>query len=449
MHKRKILIIGEIYVDQHLDIKENGFSTSRLGGIFHAARSCDALNMEYALAYYAPSYLIKDVEKFGIDELGARNVYCLGNVDKVPNVMLIGQSDESGNQLYENILCKQAEYICKLPLHQLLNDFAPTDIIIFPGRYGNSRILNELSGYEGKIHIDMNYDCEDILDLDIINIQTVFLSTSSTSFESFFKEFSYDSIIQWFSKKNVCQLLIKENRGGSWLYDFNEKLSYEAPAHIGDTIHSVGVGDVYDIAFLSEMAGSNIEHNMAFAAWISSLYAQTLLQEEFKENTELIAQNIQDFVEMEGIRVPWNERVNYPIYMAAPDFDYVDTEKLDILEHSLLYHNFKPRRPIQENGQVNKDMDIDEERAIFAKDMRLLSECKIMIATLLYNDQGTLVEIGNYQANGKPIILYDPYLKLDNMFLKNSCTYYCKKNSQVIDAVFTEVSRMVRNGKEL
>lgn len=63
MHKRKILIIGEVYVDQHLDIIENGYSTSRLGGIFHAARSCDALNMEYALAYYAPNYLVKDIEK--------------------------------------------------------------------------------------------------------------------------------------------------------------------------------------------------------------------------------------------------------------------------------------------------------------------------------------------------------------------------------------------------
>ena len=403
--------------------------------------------MEYALAYYAPNYLVKDIEKFGIDVLRASNVYCLGNVDKAPNVMLIGQSDESGNQLYENILCRQAEYISILPLMQVLDDFTPTDIIIFPGRYGNARILSELSDYEGKIYIDMNYDCDDILDLNSIKIQTVFLSTSSTSYEKFFKETSYDNLITYFRKKNVSQLLIKENRGGSWLYDFSGKTSYEAPAHIGTTIHSVGVGDVYDIAFMSEILGSNIADNMAFAAWVSSLYAKTIQQEIFKENTELIVQNIQEFTDMEGIRVLWNERVNYPIYMAAPDFDYVDTKKLDVLEESLLYHNFKPRRPIQENGQVNKDMDINEERAIFAEDMRLLSECKIMIATLLYNDQGTLVEIGNYQANGKPIILYDPYLKLDNMFLKNSCTYYCKTKSQVIDAVFIEVSRMVKNGE--
>ena len=447
MHNRKILIIGEVYVDQHLDIIENGYSTSRLGGIFHAARSCDALNIEYALAYYAPDYLVKDVEKFGVDVLRANSVFRLGKVDKAPNVMLIGQSDESGNQLYENILGRQAEYVSMLPLMQVLDNFKPTDIIIFPGRYGNARILSDLSDYEGKIHIDMNYDCDDILDLDTIKIQTVFLSTSSTSFEEFFKENSYDNLITYFGKKSVAQLLIKENRGGSWLYDFREKTSYEAPAHIGETIHSVGAGDVYDIAFMSERVGTNISDNMAFAAWMSSLYAQTIQQEKFKENVELIIQNIYDFVEMEGIRVPWNVRVNYPIYMAAPDFDYVDTEKLDILEASLLYHNFKPRRPIQENGQVNKDMDMSEERAIFAKDMDLLSECKIMIATLLYNDQGTLVEIGNYQASGKPIILYDPYLKLDNMFLKNSCTYYCKTKSQVIDAVFTAISRMVKNGE--
>jgi len=31
-----------------------------------------------------------------------------------------------------------------------------------------------------KIYIDMNYDCDDILDLNSIKIQTVFLSTSST-----------------------------------------------------------------------------------------------------------------------------------------------------------------------------------------------------------------------------------------------------------------------------
>lgn len=447
MHKRKVLIIGEIYVDHHLDIKENEISVSRLGGIFHAARSCDALNVEFALAYYAPNYLEKDIKKFGVDVLGAENVYCLGSVDKAPNVMLIGQSDETGNQLYENILCKQAEYIDNLSLSYILDDFGPTDVVIFPGRYGNARILNELPSYDGRIHIDMNYDCDDLPDFNIIKIQTVFLSTSSTSFAKYFNEGSYDNLIKCFSKKNICQLLVKENRGGSWLFDFTKEKSYEAPAYISKTIHSVGVGDVYDIAYIADVTQKDISQNMAFAAWISALYAQTLDQKDFKKNTEIVASSFEEFVEMDGVRAPWNERRKYSIYMAAPDFNYVNTEKLEDLVNSLLYHNFNPRRPIKENGQVNKDMNISEENMIFAKDIELLSECKLMIATLLYNDQGTLVEIGNYQAVGKPIILYDPYHNLDNMFLKNSCTYYCNTKSQVVEAVFIEVGRMVRNGK--
>lgn len=114
-----------------------------------------------------------------------------------------------------------------------------------------------------------------------------------------------------------------------------------------------------------------------------------------------------------------------------------------------MYHNFWPRRPVKENGQVNDDTNINTQHEVYAKDINLLSECKIMIATLLYNDQGTLVEIGYYLANKKPVILYDPYTKLNNMFLRNSCSHYCVSKSQVIEAVFIEISRMVKNGKEL
>lgn len=449
MQDRKILVVGEVYIDQHLDITEDGSSVSRLGGVFHAARSCDAFGVEYALAYYAPDYLEKDIEYFGRDVLGAKEVYCLGSVDKSPNVMLVGRSDESGNQLYDNILCKQAVYSDKQSLSDVISKVMPTDVLIFPGRYGNDRILNELSGFEGRVHIDMNYDCEDILELDTIPIHTVFLSTSSISFNVFFRNDSYDNLIKWFSKKRVSQIVVKENRGGSWLYDFDKKESYEAPAYLAKTFHSVGVGDVYDVAFISEIAGMDISNNMSYAAWMSSLYAQTLKHEEFRENARLLSRDVGNFVGMEGVRVPWNSRDNYPIYMAAPDFDYVDTEKLDILDSSLRYHNFRPRRPIKENGQASKGIDISEELAIFAKDMELLSECKMMIATLLYNDQGTLVEIGYYQAKGKPVILYDPYKKLDNLFLKNSCVHYCNELSQVIEAVFIEMSRMVKNGEKI
>jgi nucleoside 2-deoxyribosyltransferase len=99
---------------------------------------------------------------------------------------------------------------------------------------------------------------------------------------------------------------------------------------------------------------------------------------------------------------------------------------------------------VRENGQVNEAMHYSEKMAVFSKDMELLSNCSIMIAVLLYNDQGTLVEIGNYQAAGKPIILYDPYKIANNMFLRNACTEYCNTRSEVIDAVFGEMNRMVK-----
>ena len=447
MHKRKILIIGEVYVDHHLDITENGNRVSRLGGIFHAIRVCDALNIEFAFAYYAPNYLDKDIEKYGKDVLSASRIYCLGVVNKSPNVMLVGQSDESANQSYDNILCAQAEYSPKVPLQEVLLDFSPSDIMIFPGRYGNKELLEGLAHFKGKIYIDMNYDCEDIMELNNITVETVFLSTSSVSFEKYFKQNSYEQLIEYFRDNNIQQLLIKENRGGSWLYDYTINGSFEAPAFLDITMHSVGVGDVYDIAYIYRVCTPNISHNMIFASLLASMYSKTLQYEVFKNNTKIICDNIDEMVEMDGIRVPWIKRSDYSIYIAAPDFDYVDTKKLDDLVDALLYHNFRPRLPIRENGQINENTDFYEELNIFAKDNELLEECMFMIAILLYNDQGTLVEVGNYQANKKPIILYDPYKKLNNMFLKNSCTYICNTRSDVIDAVFQVISGMVKNGE--
>ena len=447
MQNKRILLIGEVYVDHHLDIVGNEGRISRLGGIFHAIRACNALGLEFAFAYYGPTYLEEDINQYGTVVLGAKKVYQLGIVDRAPNVMLIGKSDESGNQLYDNILCKQVEYIEKMPLRQVVEEFMPSDIMIFPGRYGNSKVLNSLLDYEGRLHIDMNYDCTDILKWENTNIETVFLSTSSTTYAEYFKEESYEPLIECFSSKNIQKLLVKENRGGSWCYDFQKNKSYESPAFTSESLHSVGVGDVYDIAYICEMHSVNTEYNMRLASWVASRYSCTLKHEKFIEDVKILIQNVGNVLDADGIRVPWNQRKEYPIYMAAPDFDHVDTKNLDDLVEALRYHNFCPRLPVRENGQVNEKMDIGKELEVFGKDLELLKECKLMIATLLYNDQGTLVEIGNYQANKKPIILFDPYKKMDNMFLKNSCEFYCSNVSEVVDVVFQLISRMVTNEK--
>ena len=61
MPEQTVLIIGEVFVDTHLDIKPYGKPLTRLGGIFHAARCLSALNVNFALAYYCPDYLDDDV----------------------------------------------------------------------------------------------------------------------------------------------------------------------------------------------------------------------------------------------------------------------------------------------------------------------------------------------------------------------------------------------------
>lgn len=441
MPNKKILIIGEVFVDTHLDIQNDGKNIVRLGGIFHAIRACSAFGIDHAFAYYAPEYLEKDIDIYA-KKLNSTAIFKLGLVDRAPNVFLIGESDECGNQLYENILCEQAHYKKCIEINDVIKNYQPTDIIIFPGRYGSSNILEELIGFEGKIHVDLNYDSEDILSINNKNVSTVILSTSSITFEKYFTCNNYSELIDLFRAKNINHLLIKENRGGSWLYNYILERTIDAPAYLDNVVHSVGVGDVYDIAFIYEKYLDDIKKNMSLAAWAAVIYAKTILFDSFKDNIKLLLENADEQIEMIGFRAPWNTRKKYNIYMAAPDFDYVDRNKLNELVNSLLYHNFNPRLPIRENGQNSNNAKIHEERNIFAKDVELLRACDIMIASLLYNDQGTLVEIGIFSAMKRPLILYDPYKLLDNLFLKYSCNYYCQKKSEVINAVFEIVSKL-------
>ena len=134
MPYRKFLVIGEVFVDFHLDKKQGNENLVRLGGIFHALRALSALEMNFSFAYYAPTYLKDDINRFGKNILGANEIYSLGIIDSAPNIFLIDHSDESEQQIYTNILCQQAIYKDDLLITSILNSCSPTDILIFPGR---------------------------------------------------------------------------------------------------------------------------------------------------------------------------------------------------------------------------------------------------------------------------------------------------------------------------
>ena len=444
MPYRKFLVIGEVFVDFHLDKKQRNENLVRLGGIFHALRALSALEMKFSFAYYAPTYLKNDINRFGKNILGANEIYSLGIIDSAPNIFLIDHSDESEQQIYTNILCQQAVCNENFSIENILNSCSPTDILVFPGRFKVDEFLNRIDKRKYKIHIDVNYDSDNI---SILNgVQTVFLSTSTDSYKKLFQYNTNKELINTFSKCLIRQLIVKENRGGSWGYDFSKDCEYEASAQICDkSTISVGVGDVFNVAYLCELFDDN-SNNLAFASWVAAEYAQVFDFDEFKQNVMLIKSKKENFVALHGVRVPWFTRPQYPIYMAAPDFNYINNTLFDNLIAALKYHHFIPRLPIRENGQIsNSSVEKDKEEVYF-KDLNLLDACKLMIASLLTNDQGTLVEIGYYKKAEKPIILFDPYNIASNMFLDKSCDYYCHTINDVINAVFFIINRMIHNG---
>ncbi len=431
---KKILIIGEVFTDTHLDLGGSNAPLVRLGGVFHMARGLAAQGLESYMAYYAPPYLERDIAKYG-ELLQVRQRLLLGVIDGAPNVMLISESTEAGWQGYHNILREQTVYRQTNDIGPFLDAIQPTDILILPGRYGTQQLLQQLIGYHGKVHIDFHYDSEEMYGELPIPIETLFLSTSSSLFQDQCHG-SKAGVEAFFRDKNIHRILVKENRGGAYCFSLDNDAVYESPAFLSSTMHSVGVGDVYNSAFVAELLGKDVEKNMRFASHCAALYASTMCFDKFQENVNIVLQNIDDYLALAGTRLPWEKRQQYNIYLAAPDFPDVNTAALEQLAESLQYHNFCVHLPVRENGLSRPDMSYNEKAQLFAKDIMLLESCDLLIAVLLYNDPGTLVELGMFCQTGKPTIIYDPFCLCTNMFVSFSPNYLCKSLDEVITATY-------------
>ena len=439
MHEQTVLVIGEVFIDTHLDIIDENGPLVRLGGIFHSARAFASLELNYALAYYAPDYLDDDINYWSF-YLHTKGCHKLGSINKAPNVMLVSESKEAGDQGYYNIVKDQAEYIDTDTIENILKIVNPTDILLYPGRYDTLKLMKSLHGFSGKIHIDFHYDSENILNSISREIETIILSTSSEFYKAICGG-TIEGLVEHFKKYNIHQFLVKENRGGSFCYLPTEKAQYEAASYYVTTMHSVGVGDVFNSVFISTIFGTDVAKRMRLAALCAAKYAETLSYEKYQENALLVYDNIDELNELVGIRLPWNERKKINIYLAAPDFPNVNTELLDRLNECLIYHNFNPRLPIRENGIATQDLSYQDEIIIYQKDISLLDDCDLLIAVLLYNDPGTLVELGMFKQAGKPTIVFDPFNYCENMFARHTPDYLCKTISDVIGAVYLSMGR--------
>ncbi len=434
--QKRFLILGEVFTDVHLDFSD---SLLRLGGIFHSARAFSSINCDYALAAIAPKYLYKNVEKYG-DQLNSQQTVMVGEINGSPNVMNIQESAENGDQGYNDILWGEAEVTFNhQKLSKIIREYDPTDLLIYPGKYNIDYILPELENFNGNLHIDVQYGVEafeKMIKLDF-KFSTVILSTTSTLFEQ--NHFSLTNLVSSSLGANTNSFLLKENRGGSTYYDTTTQIRHEGPAFKTETVHSVGVGDCFNSVFLSQQNNRTKHSALKVSSYIAMIYASTF---DFEEFTNLISSI--DFNEIDSFpakRLSWEERERHHIYIAGPDFPDVDTRLIKGVYDNLKFHNFSPHRPVVENGIITGSEAEEQQQQAYQKDIVLLEKSSVLIAVILNDDPGTYVEIGYMAKSGKPVIIFDPYKQVRNLFLKKSADYIVHSMNELIDTVFYVLGR--------
>ncbi|MDC6386298.1 hypothetical protein D2V93_17835 [Flagellimonas taeanensis] len=433
---QKICVLGDIVTD--ITLPQDGNDTKlRLGGIIHCVRSLWALDLKYDVKFAAPAYLSDSILKY-CSHHGVVKADQIGVVKGSPYNFLIGSVKETGNQNY-NFILKDEVKIDYIPdeLDSLNNGY--DDILLVSGNFEIDLILEKIDT-SPSIHIDLSNNIENFSKLKSICCQTIFLSTSSSLFLENFKDFKD------FSKrfeKHCKVLVLKENRGGSRIYDFENSEVYQIPAITQPIVHSVGVGDVFDACFVAKYRELGIEKASYLASWVASEYAITTYPDDFKNGVKrVLGTNIDDIVTMGGCVLPWEKRALLDIYIAAPDFDYIDTSKIDLLVECLKYHNFNPRRPVKENGQLSIADDKQKRRHIYSKDISLLNKCKLLIAVYLNDDPGTMIELGYAKAKGIPCLVFDPFNKAYNCMLTEMPNTVSSELDVIISEVFNCLSKV-------
>lgn len=429
-----LCLIGDVMVDVTMGEPVK----MRLGGIMHAARACWALGIPYHALYIAPDYLKQGFEDYAFSH-GALSCDQIGRVNGCPNVIVVREATEAGSQGYEYLL--REEYKC-----EFVDDVATglpqaSDFVVFPGSYDLAYLLKKLSG-RGEIAVDIANWNGALADLQKFEISTVISSTSSPIF---LQEYQGDVTRYVDASKSIAnRLVFKENRGGSRIMEGNVEV--QIGAHLRPIVHSVGVGDVFNVAYLAcrRSSGNQVAGN--FASRIAAEYAATTYPDIFKAGAESVSAMVDaELSGCQGVRLPWDIRAQLNIYIAAPDFDYNDPTQIDAVANALTYHNFTPRLPVRENGQAVSGISRTGKIALYQRDMELLDECHILIAILLDSDPGTLVELGMALGLGKPSLLFDPFGIANNVMLECAPTAVCTTLDDLISAVFSEASKVFRD----
>ncbi|WP_054919157.1 nucleoside 2-deoxyribosyltransferase [Pseudomonas sp. NBRC 111138] len=435
----RVLVVGELVVDYTLG-QHGSMCKLRLGGVAHAARGLWAAGVEYSVAVFCPQYLVDEATDY-LAQLECYEFIWLGDVVGAPNVIVIGDVTEVAHQGYEDLMRETKRLKLRDPLPSLE---AYQKVVVFPGKFSIEALAQAFSK-DARFSFDVAYDLEDLSSVEAFRgrLQAIIISTSSSLFMNLGHE-DLDGLLAAVRTLSPEVFLLKENRGGSRLFDLRKGTVLQIPATLGRTINSVGVGDVYSSVMVAHSQKGWVE-----AAWrgcqAATIYSQSTFPDDIKREVQrgfrLPLSSLQG---LGGTSLPWHDRQKYSIYLAGPDFSCVDKRELDRAVDSLTYHNFRVRRPIVENGELERPATESGLRRAYFLDCQLLRDCDVVFAIPLDRDPGTLVEIGMAIEMGKKIVTYDPRRENENTMVMVGSSIFSADLDTCLNGTFNLIAELGR-----
>lgn len=399
--------------------------------MIHAARAAWAAGIDYEVYYISPEYLKNSVEEY-LYAHGCKACNYIGVINNSPSIILIQDPKEIGNQGY-SLLMSETMNANLIPF-DIANDIS--SILIFPGQFNILELISLIKSYNNSAEISI--DIANGID-DTDQLKEIF--ASDAPFKFIFNSTSHHikntdlNEIEEMAAKICYAYVLKEGRGGGYMIASDgEKIDYAS--YLRPTVHSVGIGDCFDVILIALFDSNSRANSLKLASMIASEYAATTYPDNFKDNVNKILSSKEAFLNLQGVRLPWKKRKNIKIYVAAPDFDWVDDRYIREVEESLLYQNFTAYLPIKMNGQINDFSDRYGIGMIFQKDLDLIHDSQILLGVLLNDDHGTLIEIGYAKGLGKHVIVYDPHRIAKNPFITNLPDFISYDMEEVINQIY-------------
>ena len=434
-----VLIVGHVYVDVDLS-PWHPEPKLRHGGVIHAARAAWALGLDFGVAFVAPDYLTASIDRY-LRELSCDRISRVGIVLGAPNVVTYWDAKESSAQGYQDLLREERRIeLDASSIKAAVQDSRFETVLAFPDPDWDQTALDAVTSTGKTTIVDPSDLPSDYRPSHLSGELVLMTSTSTALFQESCGR-SVDRLLEFGPKIHATKIVLKENRGGAAVYSPAGQVLAESACVYSEAVHSVGVGDAFDVAFASRYGRDTLESAITFSAGVASVYASSTDPDELRDI--LRPECFPEWLARphHQVRLPWDVRPDFPIYLAAPDFDYLDRRHIEHVIEALEYHNFRVLRPVQINGQLSSESSNSDRARAFDDDVSLLYRSKLLLAILRPNDSGTLVEMGIAFGACLPVVAYDSESTEMNPMVTFLPNVFANTVPDVVDAVFDLISR--------